>query len=864
MVKGLPSGTVTFLFTDIEGSTRILRDLGERYSDLLGLHHRLLREVWIRHRGVEVLTEGDAFFVAFANAADALAAAVDGQRALAGAVWPTEQRILVRMGLHTGYARPVDDDYRALAVHQAARVVDAANGGQILATAEVIALRGDPGIEVTDLGRYRVRDFDEPIVLYRVSASDLDGDDRPLRVRPADSHNLVRPATSMVNRVIEQADLAELLRPGHVVTLLGPGGAGKTRLSIEVGLNVVEQWSDGVWFVDMAPLTDAEVVPMAVAQAVGARSALGNDAQENLVAHLADRSMLLVLDNCEHLVEPICRMVGVLLERCPGLGVLATSRVPLGLIGESLYRLHPLGVDDVASDAVRLFVERSGFDADAELDDVVGLCRAVDGLPLAIELAATRSHLLTPAEMTERMRTAVAVVSTRDPTVPDRQRSLDRLLDWSFDLLDPDELRALTRLAVLAGGFDVTLAEAVAGDETLPVARVPELVWSLIDWSLVVREVAAGSSRYTLLSTVRAYVLEGADEAEIAAARRRLADVLLDRFGPGRPLSRGWVTAMGVELENVRAVVGHLAVDDTVSRSLVWSIGQYHDATASYRSGIAEIARCVEHRPGPGPDLVALLTLQADLHLRLGEVAEASRIVDRAAAVAQQVGVPAWDDMCVVRTLGELALRSHDPETAARLAEDALSAGSATPRGVTARGEARVWNLVAIARNIMGDLAGASMALDHCLRAEEAAGLDTFLATTHGNYAEVLLGLGDPEGAARHQLAALDLARSMGQATLIAYSHMVAARFALEDGAVADAVRLQSAADSILAREGVSLYAGDEEQRLALLERARRELGDAAFERARADGESSDPEQLADETEATLRRRAALASTTGG
>ena len=859
MVKRLPSGTVTFLFTDIEGSTRILRDLGERYSDLLGLHHRLLRDVWNRHRGVEVLTEGDAFFVAFANAADALAAAVDGQRALAGAVWPTDQRIQVRMGLHTGYARPIDDDYRALAVHQAARVVDAANGGQILATAEVIAFLGDAEIEVTDLGRYRVRDFDEPIVLYRVSASDLDGDDRPPRVRPADSHNLVRPTTSLVNRVIEQADLGELLRPGNVVTLLGPGGAGKTRLSIEVGLNLVEQWPDGVWFVDLAPLSEREVVPMAIAQAISAPSALGNDAQADVVAHLADRSMLLVLDNCEHLIAPVCEVVNVLLENCPGLGVLATSRIPLGLIGESLYRLHPLGVDDAASDAVRLFVERSGFDADADLGDVVGLCRAVDGLPLAIELAATRSHLLTPAEMTERMRTAVAVVSTRDPTVPDRQRSLDRLLDWSLDLLNPDELRVLTRLAVLADGFDVALAEAVAGDETLPVAHVPELVWSLIDWSLVVREVAAGSSRYRLLSTVRSYVLEGAEETEVAAARQRLADALLDSLGPGHPTSRGWVAAMDIELENVRAVVLHPTIDDTVARSLAWSIGQYHDITSSYRSGIAEIARCVEQRPGPGPDLVALLTLQADLHLRLGEVADAAEIVDRAAALAERVGVPEWDDMGVVRTRGEIALRSHDPETAARLAEDALGAGFATPRG-----EARVWNLLALACNAIGDLAGASRALDHCLRAEEAAGLDTFLAATHGNYAEVLMALEQTEEAARHQLAALELARSIGQGTLIAYSHMVAARFALEDGEAAEAVRLQSAADSILAREGVLLYAGDAKQRVALLESARQELGEAAFERARIDGESSPAEQLADETEATLRNRAASPSNTGG
>ena len=861
MVKGLPSGTVTFLFTDIEGSTRILRDLGDRYSDLLDRHHRLLREVWERHRGVEVSTDGDAFFVAFDNASDALAAAVDGQRALARADWPTEQPIQVRMGLHAGYARPIDDDYRALAVNQAARVVDAANGGQILATTEVIELGVDapPELELTRLGRYRVSDFDAPIALYRVSAADVEGDSRPPRVRPADSHNLVRPITSMVNRVTEQADLAEMVQPGVVLTILGPGGAGKTRLSIEVGLAVAERWPDGVWFADLAPLSAGEVVPMTLALAVNAPSTPGNDALSDVVAHLADRTMLLVVDNCEHLIDPICRIVNELLERCPRLGVLATSRVPLGLIGEQLYRLAPLRANDVDSDAVQLFVERSGLADDVDLSDVVTLCRAIDGLPLAIELAATRSHVLTPAEMTERMRVGVAVVSTRDPTVPERQRSLDRLLDWSLDLLSPDELRVLTRLAVIADGFDVSLAEAVAGDETLAVARVPELVWSLIDCSLVVREVAAGSSRYTLLSTVRSYVLEGADEEELEGARRRLADALLEQLGPRRSLSLHWVTQLGVDLENVRAVVAHPETSDSVARSLEWSIGQYHDVTGSYRSGIDELARCAARRGNPGPDLVALLTLQADLHLRLGEAADARRLVDRAAALADQVGVPDWDDMCVVRTKGELALRSNDPASAARLAEDALRAGSATPRG-----EARLWNLVAIAHGSMGDLDAAARALDHCLAAEEAAGLVTFLANTHGNFAEMLLQLGDLAGAARHQLAALDSARSTGQALPVAFSLMVAARFALEEGAVADAVVIQSAADAILAREGYSLYAADEQQRLTFLDRARGVLGASDFEKARAEGESAPVDQLADQTEAILRRRAAAPSTTGG
>ena len=861
MAKGLPSGTVTFLFTDIEGSTRLVRDLGERYSQLLDLHHRLLRAVWERHRGVEVLTEGDAFFVAFANGADALCAAVDGQRVLAAATWPADQPIKVRMGMHAGYARPVDDDYRALAVHQAARVVDAANGGQILATAEVVELRGGAAVDVSDLGRFRVRDFDEPVALFGVSAPDLTVDERPPRVRPADSHNLVRPPTSMVDRVTEQAELAELAQPGRLVTILGPGGAGKTRLSIEVGLNVVGNWPDGVWFVDLAPVSEGDVVPMVIADAVNAPSVPGNDALSDVVAFLAERTVLLVLDNCEHLVEATAHIVHDLLTRCPQVGVVATSRIPLGLIGESLYRLPPLGAVGVGSDAVRLYVERSGIGVDADLNDIVELCRAIDGLPLAIELAATRSHLLTPAEMTERMRDGgVAVVATRDPTVPDRQRSLDRLLDWSLDLLRPDELRVLTRLAVLADGFDVSLAEAVAGDDDVPVARVPELVWSLIDWSLIAREVAAGSSRYVLPSTVRSYVLHGADEDELVAARIRLARALVERMGPEQTLSSRWVTEFGTELENVRAVVGHPAIPDPIARSLAWSIGQYHDVTSSYRSGISEVARCIDQRPSPGPDLVALLTLQADLHLRLGELPDAERIAGRAAALAEQVGVPHFDDMGVVRTKGELALRSDDPETAVRLAETALAAGTATPRG-----QARLWNLAAIAHNVLGDPTAACAALDHCLRAEAEAGLETFLANTHGNYAEVLLALDDPVGAAEHQLAALELARSMGAPTLIAYSQMVAARFALEDGSAAEAVRLQSAADVILAREGVSLYTGDEEQRVALLDAARRILGDAGFEQARVAGESSPAELLADQTEALLRHRAAAStSATGG
>ncbi len=863
MEKVLPSGTLVFLFTDIEGSTGVIRELGDGYDRLLGKHHELLREVWHRHHGVEVATHGDAFFVVFLDADDAIAATLDAQRALAATEWPTEHPLRVRMGLHAGYARPVDDDYRALAVHQAARVVDAANGGQVLATDEALALHTERSADVlvTDLGRYRVRDFDGPIRLHRLSAPDIEGDLRPPRVRPAEHHNLVRPTTSLVDRVTEQAELAGLARPGALVTILGPGGTGKTRLSLEVGLTVVDQWPDGVWFVDLAPITEGEVVPMAIAAAISAPSVRGNDALSDVAAHLAGSTALLILDNCEHLAAPVGVVVADLRRRCPEIGVVATSRVPLGLIGEHLYRLRPLDADDGASAAVRLFLERSGrTDAEGtDLDDVARLCRAVDGLPLAIELAATRAHLLTAGEMADRMRTTVSVISTRDPSVPERQRSLDRLLDWSLDLLSPDELLVLSRLAVPADGFDLHLAEAVAAGDPIPGEAVPELVWSLLDWSLLVREVAAGESRYSLFWTVRSYVLQHADAADIAATRRRLAQVLLERFGPERFSSSGWSTRLAIEIENVRAVAADMDTDDDIARSLVWSIGQYHDMTSTFRSGIDEIARCVSRRPTPAPVLVALLTLQADLHLRLGEVQAAAALVTRATAIADEVGVPEWDDMCLVRTQGEVALRNDDPALAARLADEALARGAATKRS-----EARLWNLAALARYSLGDLDGAADALDHGLAAEEAAGLESFLVNTHGNYAEMLFELGDSRGAAQHQLAALDLGRSTGQAHVVAFSFMVAARFALEDGDAVDAVRLQAAADVIIAREGHSLYGADQQAREALLDTARAQLGDDEFERAGVDGAAAPVDRLATQTEEILRRRAAPTADTGG
>ncbi len=355
-VATLPSGLVTFVMTDIEGSTKMFRRLGEGYPPILETHNRLLREQWQAYGGAEVKTVGDAFIVAFGSAADAMSASVAAQRAMADHPWPADATVRIRVGVHAGTAYPRDGDYVALALHQAARVVGAANGGQVIASEDAVEAADAGGaVRFAQLGAFRLRDFDRPVRLAAVVGEGQTLDEPPtVRAIPAEGHNLVAALTSFVGRAADIDDIRRLARAGHVVTVVGPGGMGKTRLVAEVGLQVAPEWSDGVWFVDLSTVTDERRVVTAIADAIGETCADGDDTE--ILALLERRRLLLLLDNCEHVIVAAARLVDRVLARCPGVGVLATSRVPLALQAEEVWRIESL---PTRSESVQLFVDRA-------------------------------------------------------------------------------------------------------------------------------------------------------------------------------------------------------------------------------------------------------------------------------------------------------------------------------------------------------------------------------------------------------------------------------------------------------------------------------------------------------------------------
>ena len=818
----------------------MLRELGNRFDDVLARHHQLLRACWEEHDGFEVKTIGDAFFVVFADAGNAVGAAIDAQHALADDRWPGR----IRIGMHTGYARPIDGDYTALVVNQAARVAGAAPGGQILLTAETAAgvdrsAQGAGGPSVRRLGRFRVRDFEAPVELYEATGPGAAVAEAPPRVPPADGHNLLRPTTSTVGRGDDLAGLRERITAGRVTTLVGPGGVGKTRLAIEAALEEAGAWPDGAWFVDLAPLQDPALIAEAIGTAVAAPVGSGAERWPEVLSYLGERRLLVVLDNCEHLAEASALTATELTSACPRVGVLATSRAPLGIRGEQLYRLSPLATER----AVDLFLDRAATGADRE---VVGeLCAELDGLPLAVELAAARTTAIPVTEILRQMRRSQGVVRSRDPSLPERQRSLELLLDWSLDLLPPAARTVLGRLSVFAGGFDVDAAEAVAGGGTVARAEVAELVWDLIDASLVRPVETAGATRYHLLATVRAHVREHADPADIADATTRLTSLLLERVGPFSATRMTWVVDMELELDNVRGAAATVR-DPAAAQMLAWCIGRFHDRRDTFREGIAELQRVLEARPEPGPARVAMLTILADLYLCLGELDRSDSVSAAAELHAAEVGRPEWDDAGVMRARGDLAIRRDDAAGAAAIAR----AGLATVE--SPQGRARLYDLLGLSCAALGDLEAAAEAFTEELAAATAAGLQTSLGGVHGNLAETHLRLGNEAEAARHQAISLALARGWGSPVLVAFGMMVAARLASARGRSREAVVLQTNADALLADADYVMYDEDKRIRSALLSETSSSLGPEAFEAAAAAGAALTADEAADLAEGVL------------
>jgi predicted ATPase len=528
-VPELPTGTVTFLFTDIEGSTRLLEELGERYSDVLGEHRRLLREAFERHDGVEIATQGDSFVVAFTGAGDAVAAAAEAQRVLAATP------VRVRMGVHTGEPELTDEGYVGLDVHRAARIGAAAHGGQVVVSETTRSLL-DGEFELRDLGEHRLKDLGFPIRLFQLGRAEFP----PLR-----SLNHAHLPLEVVPLLGRKRELGELLRllgseRVRIVTLTGPGGIGKTSVAVAAASELVESFDQGVTLVELAAIREPTLVLPTIANAL--------DAESDAAAQIGTRELLLVLDNLEQVVAAAGELAHLLAD-CPNLTVLATSREPLKIAGEREFPLKPLA----EAPAVELFRQRAeavlpGFTAD--YGRLAEICRRLDSLPLAIELAAARVKVLPPGELLGRLDRRLPMLTTSRRDLPERQQTLRATIEWSYELCSPEEQQLFGRLAVFSGGFTLDAAETVCN-------AVLDTLASLLDKSLIRRE----AERFSMLETIREFALEqldASDDAELI--RRRHAEhmtelaesVETEYLGPSQAAVR---ERFRIEWDNVRTAL---------------------------------------------------------------------------------------------------------------------------------------------------------------------------------------------------------------------------------------------------------------------------------------------------------------------
>jgi predicted ATPase/class 3 adenylate cyclase len=519
---GPPSGTVTFLFTDIEESTRLWDEHPEAMRAALARHDELLRSAIGAHGGYVFSAAGDGVAAAFQRSADAVAAAVDAQLALSAETWPEEAAVHVRMGLHTGEAEEREGNYFGAPLNRAARLMAAAHGGQIVMSEATAAVLGQmQGIGLIDLGSHRLRGLVEATRAFGVKADRLDWIDLPLATLEATRGNLPHPVTEWFGPMGElNRRVAELGRR-RLVTYTGPGGVGKKRLAVEVGSLVAGDFPDGVWMVELAPVADPDAVHAAAASTLGVLPQEGMSLLEAILDWLEGRRLLLIMDNCEHVLEPAVELLSGVVAGSNAVTVMATSREPLGARGEQVVAIQSLGTYD----AVELFCDRARL-ADASLEfsgtdkeTAAAICQRLDGIPLAIELAAARTRSMTLSDLLARLADGFKVLRGTSRGAVERHQALWATVAWSYDLLAENERLLFDRLSVFAGGFDLPAAEAVCSDDPLDAADVLDVLSGLVDKSLVLADRSAEAARYRLLETLRQY---GEERLRVRGETRQL------------------------------------------------------------------------------------------------------------------------------------------------------------------------------------------------------------------------------------------------------------------------------------------------------------------------------------------------------
>jgi predicted ATPase/class 3 adenylate cyclase len=901
--------TLTFLFTDIERSTALLGRLGDDgYAQVLAGHHALIRSSLAAHDGREVDTQGDAFFAVFSSPRACVAAVLQMQQSINAHPWPAGEQVRVRMGIHCGEAERTATGLVGLEVHRAARMAAAGHGGQVLVSeaAAVLVRDGLPsGAALADLGSHRLKDLGRPERIFQLTAPGLPAGFPPLRSlgNPALPNNLPAQLSAFIGRDREICEVRALVESSRLVTLAGAGGCGKTRLGLQVAAELLDGSGDGVWLAELAPVTGQDAVPAAICEALRLAVNPGRPALEALLDALALQDVLIVLDNCEHLIGGCATIAEAIVRRCPRVHLLATSREPLGIGGETIYRVPSLSLPAPAeagppapgsSDAVALFADRArangvALDVDEQAGPlVVSVCRRLDGMPLAIELAAARLRSMSLAELGERLDQRFRLLTGGARTALQRQQTLAATVGWSYSLLTGAERVLLARLSAFAGSFDLAAAEAVCGSGGLDVLEVAGLLGSLVDKSLVVAEPAGGTLRYRLLETIRLFAAErlaeaGGDQAAAVAAAHCAHFLSVAEAAAAHlagPEQGRWLARLDADQANLRRAAGHAAGDpDGTAGVLRLGVALFrYWWTQSRLQEAFGLLVPVLRRPDAGTDPALFTTalVTATYVASFIDLATARQLAGQAVQVARQLG----DDRLLSRALAVLCgvhAFAGEPETgrpfgqesvelARRIGDDVQLAESllcslltidparsgplyaeaiaCTERSGDHVVNSSLHNNASNAALEAGDLPAARAHLEAAAQTEQQIGWESFFVTM--NLGTVLRAEGDLDGAQSTVEAALRIGRRNGDTWHMAGAILELALLAGDTGDWDRAAALHGVAQALRDRTGNPWNEFVARDRQVSLDQARAHLGNEQLERAYAQGTALSLDQALD------------------
>ena len=864
----LPTGIVTFLFTDIEGSTRLLQQVGDSYKGILDIHSRIVRQAIEARSGIVVSTEGDSFFAVFPSPEDAIAAAADFQRGLDAADWDVDERITVRAGIHTGEGTIGGDNYVGLDVHRAARIAGAGHGGQVLVSATTTMLvqnRLPEGVSLRSMGDHRLKDLTRPEAIFQLLIEGLRTDFPPLKALDFVPNNLPVELTSFVARGEVAAVIAHL-EDARIVTLTGPGGTGKTRLSLQVASELIGRFADGVWFVPLAAIREPELITSAVATTLGLQPSI-EDPDGRLGEYLRTKHLVLVLDNFEQVIEAAPRVVRWL-QGAPGLRVLVTSRGPLRISGEREFPVPPLALPDedelptpeslLRIESVALFVDRARaarpeFILDSRNAPLVAdIVSKLDGLPLAIELAAARIRLLSLEGIRDRLGSRLGLLTGGARDLPERQRTLRSAIEWSYELLDENHRLLFARLGVFVGGFAIEQAEEICG----PGLGVDVLdgISTLGDQGLLRRVESAGQSRFLMLETIREYAVErlmsAGDEDDVRDRHARAYLAFAERAAPmyTRRDVRSWLDRSETDHDNLRAAFGRAVErgDGEIAQRLSGALWRFWQMRGHLHEGREKIAMAFRLPGGTGPSELAAHEAAGGLAYWQADMSAAEDHYLAALDLARQEGEPALIANAIYNVSSPRAA-SLGVEAALAMLDEGLalaeSVGDPVLMGRIHWGKGGVYYLTE-----QPETDNPAAALAEYLKAAEAlAGTDEIfdIGWTERMLASVLLGLGRPDEAEGHLRKGLPLFVEAGDISALPLY-------------VADFVQLALARDQfdralVLAGAASALQTHSETRLLDLvannvkgLDRAIEAVGHERAEKLAAEGQAMNVDQILD------------------